>query len=367
MSTMNPLYAAGTRLFEVELGDEDGETANLAAPLRSADTPHENAGEFHIDAINQTVMEYTGCPADDAVVGCAYESQMPDPANEPSEPGSATVYHYPASKLVAEDALNLAMEIPIGGFDAGERERMEVFGKYSADLAAFERTARRIFENPETAAKELARAFTLDPAVLEQVANAEAVLDDYLQPGEREVEPEPGPSPPKSYIRPVRETHTPDTRGDCRYTRNDKYRPEDDEAIVCWQCSDKPNNRPREFRADDAIGTTFNETCKETVIVGQETQPRVLSRTVWDSARLDIDALPERLSKEYDDDDHWTIRGFIQRLRSDDEDRIRKAALRVSYEATLSHVEDYNYGRAAALLRDCGVDTDALFPGGDNR
>jgi hypothetical protein len=367
MSAMRMPSAIGTRLFEVELDDEDGETANLAAPLRSVDTPDETAAKFYIDAINQTVMEYTGCPKDDAVVGTAYESQMPDPTNEPGEAGSATVYHYPASKLVPEDALDLQMEIPIGGFDASERERMEIFGDYPADLAAFERTARKAFANPNTVADELTGAFRLDPAIREQVANPEAVLDDYLQPGEREVEPEPGQSPPKSFVRPVKETRTPETRGDCRHTQNDTYRPEDDEAIVCWQCSDKPGNRPRKFRANDAIGTTFNETCKETVIVGQEARPRVLSRAVRDSAQLDPDALPQRLGEAFDADDHWTIRRFIQQLRSDDDDRIWKAALRVSYESTLPHVEEYNYGRAAALLRDCGVDTDALFPGDDSR
>lgn len=366
MSTLDTLsWELGERVFETKT--PNGTEADLSSPRRVIDLPDATAEEFYIEAIGKTVAAANrDCPTDDAVVGVAFESGMPDPAGDPTDHGDATVYHYPQSKLTAADALDLSMEVPIGGFGSGQRERMDVFGSYSADLAAFERTAREIFGDPEAAADDLARAFTLDPTVQEQVANAEAVLDDYLQPGESETEPEPGPSPPDSYIRPVRKTRTPDTRGDCRHTREDTYRPEDDEAVVCWQCSDKPNNRPRKFRADDTIGTTFNETCKKTVVVGREAYPQVLSRTVWDNARLDTDALPQRLGEVYDTDDHWTVRGLIGRFRSGDDDRIRKAALRMSYDATLSHVEDYNYGRAAALLRDLGVDTDALFPGGNS-
>jgi hypothetical protein len=50
-------------------------------------------------------------------------------------------------------------------------------------------------------------------------------------------------------------------------------------------------------------------------------------------------------------------------LRSGDDGRIRRAALRLAYRPHLDDVEDYNYQRALALLRDRGVAADLPIVG----
>lgn len=44
---------------------------------------------------------------------------------------------------------------------------------------------------------------------------------------------------------------TPSIRGNCRHTKDDTYRPNNDDAMCCWECSDKDGGRPEKFEHDD--------------------------------------------------------------------------------------------------------------------
>ena len=323
--------AIGTRVFETDPDDDDGETANLAAPMRATDLPDENADEFYIEAIHNTVWAVNrDCPKDDDVVGTAYESQMPNPANEPGEPGNATVYHYPTSKLVSEGALDLPMEIPIGGFSSGKREREQVFGEHPDAVEGFIQDARRAFTEPADAAEDLLGLLAVGLPASETVLGAESVMADIASPGANQIDPK-------------AQDDDPETRGECQHSRDDSYRPEDDEAMCCWECSNRPHNRPEKFSTDDPAGPTCSQFGRD---------PWKLRNAVIKS--VDLSGLPENVREAYDGDQRGLL-SDIAALRSDDEDDIRRAALRMAYRPHLGDVEEYNHNRTLALLRDHGA------------
>lgn len=372
------------RAHSLTLADRvvDSEPNGPPSAMRVVDLPEETAAEHYIASIGKTVAEVNSeSPADDSVVGVAYENDLdravdwwrvdideelqrefesvPEPKINPGPDHLAalaetheavTVYHYPESRLraVSED-----WESPTEK-SSGQREREETFGEYSEDVEEFVDFARRAFNAPDLLANYIEDEISLDPSIHGRVANADAVVADEIATGGESTTPQAGPE------HPVNDTDSPDTREGCRYTRDDSYQPDDPDALVCWECSNKSRNRPRKFSADDSAG----KFCEAGV---PRAAPWHLRNEVMES--IEFDKLPQRLGDVYGDEarDGFQIARHVRYLRSDDEDRMRKAALRVSYNATLSHVEGYNYGRAAALLRDHGVDTDALFPGGDSR
>lgn len=367
---MSALKAHGLALADRVV---DSEPNGPPSAMRVVDLPEETAEEYYIEAIGKTVAEANAdSPADDPVVGVVYENDLdravewwrvdvdeelqreheraPEPKINPGPDHLAalamhdnidvTVYHYPESRLrtIGED-----WEPPAGGSrSSGKREREEVFGEHPEDVEEFEEFARRAFNVPDVLANYIVEDLDLDQSVHGRVANAEAVLDDEIATGGQSVAPQPGPQ------HPVNQTNTPETRGGCRYTSDDSYKPDDPSALVCWECSNKARNRPRKFADDDPAG----KFCEAGVKRASSWQ---LRNEVMES--LEFDRLPWRLGDVYGEDGRGgrQLARHVRHLRSGEDDKIRRAALRISYEATLAHVEEYNYSRALALLRDRGV------------
>jgi hypothetical protein len=130
---------------------------------------------------------------------------------------------------------------------------------------------------------------------------------------------------------------SPDDRDECRFTRDDRYRPDDDAAIVCWQCNGG-GRRPMKYRTTDPPG----EDCER--------------------GRIDAGAFAAVLDEWGADPspagevDVRDIEWDLARLRDEDGDRVRLGAVRLAYRLSgLEASEEYNYGRATALLRDVGV------------
>jgi hypothetical protein len=330
--------AVGERVVD---GDQS-ERERTAA--RVVDLPDATAAEFRIDAIDATVAAVNPeHPPDDPVVGVAFEPDLDRHAPGWSagasegggaeldgrlDGGDATVYHYPASRLErvpetwepAESARERS---------SGEREREELFGEHPDGVERFEDAARRLFGDPEGEAERLAAALDVGPVAADRIENADAVLADLTTPGES-VAPRTASVPPR-------------TRDECAHTRSDRYRPEDDDALVCWECSTRPHNRPEKFDAEDPAGPEC----------GRGSPPAAKLRSVV-ATNVDASALPDSVREAYVDDPHRLLRNLAA-LRSRDADRIRRTALRMAYRFHLEDVEAYNYGRALALLRDRGV------------
>lgn len=331
-----PALAAGDRVID---GDQpDGERS----PIRVLERTGDRADEHEIDAIpgSPTVADVNGeHPADDPVIAVAFERALDRhilgwrdlPDEELAErvgETSITTYSYPESRL---EPVTEGWEPPGGDSrSSGRRERDRVFGDHLEAVEAFCRAARRLFAEPAREADRLAADLSVDERAFAAVANAEAVLDDLASPGEESVEPRAGETAPK-------------TRGECEFTRDDRYQPENDDAIVCWECSTRFHNRPEKFERDDPAGEVCGRRSapgwKLKILVGQN---------------LDLSDLPEGVQEAYADD-HRRLLSNLAALRSGDDDRIRKAALRLAYKPHLEDVEEYNYQRAVALLRDRGV------------
>src|SRR5699024_2421244 len=207
--------------YDVEVGDRAVDSNPKGAPsaMRVVDVPGTRADEYHIEAIGKTVAAVNDCPADDPVIGIVFEGEQNDE--------NATVYHYPLSRIepISED-----WEPPAGSSrPSGRQEREEIFGEHSDAVDSFIADLRRALSEPEAAAKEILHMLAVDEEV--RVTNAEVVMVDMASPGAHAIRPRSGDD-------------TPQTRGECRHSRNDKYRPEVDDAMCCWECSDRGHNRP---------------------------------------------------------------------------------------------------------------------------
>lgn len=304
----------------IELGDRliDSDPKGAPSALRAIGVPETRADEFYISAIGKTVAAVNDCPADDPVVGVVFEGDQNDE--------NATVYHYPASRLepVSED-----WEPPASSSrSSGRQEREEIFGGHEDAVDSFIADLRRALSGPEAAAKEILDMLAVDEEA--PVTNAEVVMVDVASPGAHAIRPRP-------------EDDGPQTRGECRHSRDDTYRPEDDDAMCCWECSNRSHNRPEKFKRGDSAG----ETCSR----GGQSAWKLREAVV---KAIDLSELPDGFAQTYAGDRRRLVRD-ISALRSGDEDRIRKAALRMAYRPHLGDVEEYNYSRASALLRDRGV------------
>jgi hypothetical protein len=68
--------------------------------------PDVPAEDFVIESLGRTVYQLNhGYPADDPVVGIAFESSMPQPTRYPPDTIGAKHYHYPRSRLISADEL----------------------------------------------------------------------------------------------------------------------------------------------------------------------------------------------------------------------------------------------------------------------
>lgn len=314
-----------------EVGDRviDADPKNgPPSAMRVADIPGTTAQDHYIPAIETTVAaENPDEPEDAPVIGVEFESGGP-------------VYHYPASRLepVSEDWEPTAD----AGQSGGQREREQIFGDHEEAVGIFIQDARRAFSKPAAVGEDALDRLAVGPPASETVLYAESVMADIASPGANRVDPK-------------AQDDEPETRGECQYSRDDRYRPEDDKAICCWECSDRPNNRPEKFSEGDSAGPACSQFGRD---------PWQLRNAVIRS--VDLSDLPDAIQGAYEGDQRGLL-SDIAALRSGDEDDIRRAALRMAYEPHLGDVEEYNHNRAAALLRDHGVDTDALFSGDDSQ
>jgi hypothetical protein len=93
----------GQKVYEIEQ-TADGEQIDTTSPMRVVQTPTKAAEDFVIEGLGRTVYDLNrDHPADDEVVGIAFESSMDAPTREPWKPNNATVYHYPRSRLISAD------------------------------------------------------------------------------------------------------------------------------------------------------------------------------------------------------------------------------------------------------------------------
>jgi hypothetical protein len=311
-------------------------------PIRVLERTGDRADEHEIEAIpgSPTVNAVSdGYPADDSVIAVAFERGLErhipgwhdlsaDELATRVDEADVTTYSYTESRL---ESIGEDWEPPGGdGRSSGRRERDAIFGDHDEAIERFCRDARRAFTEPAAAADGLAGMLSVEDRAFASVVNAEAVLEDLASPGE------PGVTP--------RGTETPpETRGECAGTRDDRYRPENDDALACWECSTRPHNRPEKFERDDPAGPEC---------AAQATPEWELRGAV--ARHVDLSDLPDAVREAYAGDPRRLLRALAA-LRSGDDDRIRKAALRLAYRPHLDDVEEYNYNRALALLRDHGV------------
>ena len=318
-------------------------------PIRVLERTGDRADEHEIEAIpgSPTVSDVNDDhPAADEVITVVFENaldrHLPDWRDLPGDELAArvdeadiTVYSYCESRLelVTED-----WEPSSDGRSSGRREREAIFGDHPEAVEAFCRDAQRAFTDPASVADDLAGMLSVDDRAFAFVANAEAVLDALASPSEESVAPRGTETPPE-------------TRGECPATRDDRYRPDNDDAIVCWECSTRANDRPEKFERDDTAGSE----CGAQMIPEWELRAVVVQH-------VDLSDLPEAVRKTYAGGAQRLLRDLAA-LRSGDDGRIRRAALRLAYRPHLDDVEDYNYQRALALLRDRGVAADLPIVG----
>ena len=292
---------------------------------RVVDVPGATAAEQRVQGTGKTVADFNpDHPPDAPVVGIQFERAG-------GEIGGQT-YHYPTTRL---EPIDEDWE-PTEAASKGQCERQQIIDDHPEAVAAFADAARDLFTDPAGAADRLSEDLTVGPPATEAVTNAEAIMADLAHPGERTVEPETGEG-----------TQTVETREECRYTRDDQYRPDDEDAIVCWECSTKPGNRPNKLQRDEPPGGH----CVPT----RGPSPWRVEQQVRES--VDLSGLDDAVRRSYDGRESYVLRD-IAALRSGEDDRIRRTALRLAYDAHLADVEDYNYSRALALLRDIGAAAD---------
>ena len=341
---------------DLDAGDRvaDGDQpVDKRTPIRVLERTGDRADEHEIEAIpgSPTVAAVNDDhPAADEVIAVVFENaldrHLPEWCDPPDDELAAsvddadiTIYSFPESRLerISED-----WGPSSDGRSSGRREREAIFGDHPEAVEAFCRDARRAFTDPASVADDLAGMLSVDDRAFAFVSNAEAVLDALASPSEESVAPRGTETPPE-------------TRGECPATRDDRYRPDNDDAIVCWECSTRTNNRPEKFERDDPAGPEC----------GAQTTPEWELRAVV-VQHVDLSDLPEAVRKTYAGGAQRLLRDLAA-LRSGDDGRIRRAALRLAYRPHLDDVEDYNYQRALALLRDRGVAADLpiIGAGGD--
>lgn len=127
------------------------------------------------------------------------------------------------------------------------------------------------------------------------------------------------------------------TRGECRHSKDDDYRPDTDGAKVCWKCSDDDTRKPAKFMADDEPV----EMCSKYTARAWKLIQELRDRLAWSSAGGFL--------LSYFRQSGLSIREIQGRLLSSDDTRSQgvNLAFKIAYPD-----EDYYYQRAEALLRD---------------
>jgi len=289
----------GARVVDGDQPDSERSAA------RVVDVTGAKASDHRIAAIGKTVAEANpDHPPEAAVVAIRFERAT-------GKPGGAT-YHYPATRL---EAVSDEWE-PAPTLTEGQRERQQLIDENPKAVARFADVVAQLLRAPAESAADLARVS--DDADLARVSD-----DADL---------------------------SPDDRGGCRFARDDRYRPDDDAAIVCWQCN-AGGSRPAKYRTRDPPG----DECESAQIDAGA------FASVLDEWGADPALVGEVDVRDADRD--------CSRLQDEDDDRVRLGALRLAYRLSgLEASEEYNYGRATALLRDVGVAGDLpLLDASDNR
>lgn len=269
----------GARVVDGDQPDSERSAA------RVVDVTGAKASDHRIAAIGKTVAEANpDHPPEAAVVAIRFER-----ATGEEEP-AGTTYHYPATRL---EAVSDEWE-PAPTLTEGQRERQQLIDENHKAVARFADVVAQLLRAPAESADDLARA-----------------IDDV--------------------------DLSPDDRDECRFTRDDRYRPDDDAAIVCWQCNGG-GRRPMKCRTTDPPGGD----CE------------------WE--RIDAGAFAAVLDEWGADPspagelDVRDVEWDLARLRDETDDRVRLGAVRLAYRLSgLEASEEYNYGRATALLRDVGI------------
>lgn len=281
--------------------DADADSPSAAEVV---DLPGTTADEHTIAAMGKTVAQANpDYPPDDPAVGIQFIRN--------GEPAGNT-YHYPGSRL---DLVSDDWEPPETKSDA-QREREATIERHERKFEAFAAAVRYLARAPEHSAEWFAKHY--DP-------------------------------------------HTrPETRGDCVHSREDSYRPNTPGAICCWECNGG-DRRPDKFHVDDPVPP--HAPCRAK---GARDPTGTLYQWFHDKVapaipiEQDIDRVPNPTYTGL----RWDA---IALSNADSVSRKRAAVLRIAYESTIGGLldEDYNHSRTCAYLRDLGVDTNALLPGGD--
>jgi hypothetical protein len=270
----------------LEIGDrvtDSNDAEHERSAARVVDVLGAKASDHRIEAIGKTVAEVNpDHPPEAAVVAIRFERAT-------GKPGGAT-YHYPATRL---EAVSDEWE-PAPTLTEGQRERQQLIDENPEAIGRFADVVAQLLRAPAESADDLARA----------IDNVDL---------------------------------SPDDRDECRFTRDDRYRPDDDAAIVCWQCN-AGGQRPMKYRTTDPPG----EDCERARIDAGA------FAAVLDEWGADPSPAGEVDVRDADRD--------CSRLQDEDDDRVRLGALRLAYRLSgLEASEEYNYGRATALLRDVGI------------
>jgi|GEM_PF-5655923 len=291
-------FAPGDRVL-----DREGDLPRDAAVVDGL--PGTNADEHAIPALGQTVADLNSdYPADDPVVEVRFN------------PNSGTSYSYPAGRLE---------RIP-DDWEPAECGASQSTARYERDCHREDHP--EAFDAFEAALRAFLGESDIDPSGI-----ARALRDE------------------------CRRRSTPETYAECRFTREDDYRPADEYALVCWECNGG-GRRPRKLDARDNPGPSTP--CKSD-------DPQAVHDALdwWIPAHLDVSRDVVSPSTTYSP---WSFEGDLGSLTKTYDRRRRLAAVRLAWKATLEGIldEDYNYQRAVAFLRDRGVNTDALLPGGES-
>lgn len=207
-----------------------------------------------------------------------------------------------------------------GGKTDGQKEREQIIDENPEAVADFSGDVERITTAPGQIADEIVSGTGLGGDSHVWVSNAHEVLRDILEGNDT-----------NPTARPF------EYRGNCRHAQDDSFRSDDDAAMCCWECSNRPNDRPEKFdRGDDPIAECDRR------LPGWK-----LEAMVEDD--IDLSGFKGAIGDELS---FHTIKRGIATLRADDEDEVRKFAIKWSYMKHLADIEDYHYQRAEAFLRD---------------
>lgn len=133
---------------------------------------------------------------------------------------------------------------------------------------------------------------------------------------------------------------TPSNREGCYYSEDDDYRPEDEDAMCCWECSPEDTRKPNKFKADDAPG----DTCQRGVL-----RKFKLKRELADTIRVGHTGM---LSDEFRESELSPAEITSRLTRANGS---RSQAIQLAFRVAFPD-EDYYYHRAEALLRDMNSD-----------